>query len=173
MKYSPSEIDAMLAGMQIIVDTREQDTPALRKRIAGFGCPAVRAKLDFGDYSVQFTMPDGTVQNGQNIAVVERKMSLDELANCFTQGRKRYQREFERAKQSGTKIHLIVEGADWEKLYNGKYRSRFLPQSFVASHLSWAQRYGIQLHFCKAETTPKLIHDILKYSLREWLLEQE
>ena len=169
MRYSPGEIDAILASMKIIVDTREQDTPALKRRMAGFGCPAIRQKLDFGDYSMQFTAPDGSVQNGQNIAVVERKMSLDELASCFTAGRKRYQR----AKCSGTKIHLIVEGGDWEKLYNGKYRSRFLPQSFVASHLSWAERYNIQLHFCKAETTPRLVHDILKYALREWLLEQE
>lgn len=173
MKYSPSEIDTILSTMEIIVDTREQNTAALRRRMAGFGCPAIRRKLDFGDYSVQFTLPDGTAVNGQNIAVVERKMSLDELANCFTSGRKRYQREFERAAASGTRIHLIVEGADWEKLYNGKYRSRFLPKSFIASHLSWAERYNIQLHFCKAETTPKLIHDILKYSLREYLLGLE
>lgn len=173
MKYSPSEIDSILGTIEIIVDTREQNTAALRKRIAGFGCPAVRQKLDFGDYSFTYTLPDGTVLNGQNIAVVERKMDLDELAACFTKSRARYQREFERAAAAGTKVHTIIERASYEKIYNKKYISKLNPKSLMASYLSWADRYNIQLHFCEPETTPKLIHDIMHYALREHLLNQE
>ena len=173
MKYHPSEIDSILATMEIIVDTREQNTDALKKRMEGFGCPSIRKKLDFGDYSFQFTLPDGTVQSGQGIAVIERKMSLSELASCFTSGRARYRREFERAVQAGTQIHTIIENASYEKLYSGNYRSKLNPRSFIRTYLSWAGRYGMQLHFCKAETTPKLIRDILYYSLREHLLNME
>ena len=173
MKYSPSEIDSILSTINIIVDTREQNTAALKRRIAGFGCPAVRQKLDFGDYSFTFTLPDGTVQNGQNIAVVERKMDLDELASCFTKSRARYKREFERATAAGTKVHTIIERASYEKIYGKRYISRLNPKSFIASYLSWAGRYNIQLHFCEPETTPALIHDIMHYSLREYLLNLE
>lgn len=97
-------------------------------------------------------------------------MSLDELCTCFTSGRERFKREFERAKVDGARIHLIVENDNYEKLYNHKYRSKLLPQSFIASLLSWSMKYNIQLHFCKAETTGKLISDILHYELREFLL---
>lgn len=173
MKYHPSEIDGILSTMVIIVDTREQNTPALRKRMEEFGCPSIRAKLDYGDYSFQYTLPDGTIHSGQSIAVVERKMSLTELASCFTTGRARYAREFERAARAGTQIHTIIENATYEKLYNGTYRSKLNPRSFIRSYLSWANRYGMQLHFCKAETTPKLIHDILYYALREHLINRE
>lgn len=173
MKYTPTEIDGILQGMKIIVDTREQNTARLKKRMEGFGCPSIRAKLDYGDYSFLYTLPDGTEYSGQKIAVIERKMSLDELANCFTSGRKRYAREFERAAAAGTQIHTIIENANYEKLYNGSYRSKLNPKSFIASYLSWGNRYGMQLHFCKAETTPKLIRDICYYSLREYLLNLE
>lgn len=173
MKYQPSEIDNILAGMVIAVDTREQNTAALQRRIEGFGCPSIRQKLDFGDYSFIADLPDGSKLNGQNIAVVERKMSLDELAACFTGGRGRYQREFERARAAGSKVHTIIENATYEKLYSGAYRSKLHPHSFIGSYLSWANRYGMQLHFCHPDTTGRLIKDILYYSLREYLLGDE
>lgn len=173
MRYHPSEIDSILSTIEIIVDTREQNTPALRKRMEGFGCPSIRQKLDYGDYSFQFTLPDGTVQSGQTIAVVERKMSLSELASCFTSGRARYRREFERAMKTGVKVHTIIENASFEKMYGGDYRSKLNPKSFIRSYLSWRNRYKMQIHFCKAETTPRLIRDIMYYSLREYLLNLE
>lgn len=57
--YSHFEIDRMLSGMTVLVDTREQDTAALRARLEGLERPFRRCKLDYGDYSCEVIKPDG------------------------------------------------------------------------------------------------------------------
>lgn len=153
------EMLAALEGMECIVDTREQDTPRLRRRLKDIGVPHVRQKLDAGDYSARFPLPGGGWM--QAPAAIERKMSLDELAACYCRGRGRFQREFERAKATGIKLYLLVEGATWEDLYAGHYRSQMSAQSFVGSLLAWLARYNCQVLFCEPYTTGKLIHDTL------------
>lgn len=96
-------------------------------------------------------------------------MNLDELCLCFGKERQRFEKEFERAKSSNIKVYLIVEDGSWEKAYNGKYRSLLQPNALIASIDAFRARYGMQLDFCKAETTGKLIHDILYRELKEYL----
>ena len=104
-----------------------------------------------------------------NLFVIERKMSIDELCQCYTHDRDRFVREFERADRDGAKIYLLVEDATWERFYAGKYRSRMQPQSLIGSTLAWLARYKCQVVFCRQETSGKLIHDILYREVREWL----
>lgn len=96
-------------------------------------------------------------------------MSIDELCNCYCKDRGRFEREFERAKAAGAKIILLVEGATWEDIYGGKYRSKMKPQSLVASILAWQARYDCQIFFCKPDTTGLLIKDTLQRELKERL----
>ena len=128
-----------------------------------------RAKLDVGDYSCKCTLPDGEVLDFSARAVIERKMNLDELCMCFGRERRRFEREFERARVAGTRVYLLVEGDNWEKAYNGKYRSLLTPQALIASIDAFRARYGMQLDFCKAETSGRLIRDILYRELKEYL----
>lgn len=158
--------------MTILYDTREQDTPELRKRLEGLNRPYKRVKLNCGDYSGEYVGIDSDLHSMAQIACIERKQGLTELCTNFTSGRARFQREFERAKADGCRMHLIVENDNYEHLRHGKYRSKLAPQSLIASYLSWAARYNIQLHFCKSETTGWLIGEILHYELREFLLNQ-
>jgi len=153
------EILTALEGMVCLVDTREQDTPRLRRRLKELGVPTEREKLDAGDYSAKFPLPGGAWYRLP--VAVERKMSLDELAACYCTGRGRFTREFERAQAAGVKLYLLVEGASWESLYSGSYRSEMSPQSFVASLLAWLTRYNCQVLFCEPRTTGRLIHDAL------------
>lgn len=166
MKYTNFEIRRMLKTMIVLVDTREQDTPAFRKRVEGFGCPYERCKLDYGDYSAAYINESGDKIYINQVVAVERKMSIDELCTCFTNGRQRFEREFVRAKEDGAKIHLLIEDGNYEKMFDGKYRSLITPDALIASYLAWAERYNLQLHFCHAETTPKLIYKILYYALK-------
>ena len=144
--------------MVYIVDSREQDTPALRRRMAQIGT-CVREKLDAGDYSAKIPLPDETWFKVPT--AIERKMDATELAGCYCQSRKRFTAEFERAKASGTKLYMLVEGESWESIYAGSYRSKMAPQALVASILAWLARYDCQLIFCNSRTTGKLIRDIL------------
>lgn len=160
----PVEVKTALESMVCLVDTREQDTPRLRARLRDIGCPWERQKLDFGDYSVKCDL-----LNLSGSVSVERKMDLDELCNCYCKDRKRFEREFERAKQAGAKVYLLIENGDWEKAYAGRYRSQMKPESLVASMMAWLSRYDCQLLFCKEETSGQLIHDILYRELKERL----
>lgn len=163
------EVVNALESMTLLVDTREQPTQNLQRRIATSGLPAERIKLDAGDYSCKCTLSNGSELDFSKRVAIERKMNIDELCMCFGTQRKRFEKEFERAKQAGTKIYLIVEGGSWENIYNGKYKSKMTPQALVASIDAFRSRYGMQLDFCKAETTGKLIRDILYRELKEYL----
>lgn len=169
MRYTNFEVDHMLESMKILIDTREQNTESLKRRIESFGCPSERCCLNVGDYSVAYTDIAGEPINLSNKVAVERKMNSDELCNCFTKGRERFRREFERAKEKNMKLHLIIENESWERVFAGKYRSRMNPDAIIASMLAWSIRYNFNIHFCKKETTGKLIYKILRYELKEIL----
>ena len=158
---TPFELRDSLEAMVILVDTREQDTPRLRARLQEMNCPYERQKLDFGDYSAKFPLPHGEWFTLADKVVVERKMSLDELCNCYCKERARFEREFGRAKEAGAKIYLLIENASWEKAYKGDYRSQMASTAFVASLCAWLARYNCQLIMCKPETSGKLIRDLL------------
>lgn len=160
--------------MEILIDTREQPTPRARKRYETFGVPYRRVTLSYGDYSYNATLPGGErLYEGDGGITpsfsIERKMDLDELASCFTRGRDRFRREFERARDNNARIFLIVENATWENLLAGKYRSRVHPSAFLASITAWTIRYNMNLIFCKEETTGKLIKELCYRDLKERL----
>lgn len=172
------EQEEMLKSMQILVDTREQDTERARRRYSTFGVPYSRATLNYGDYCYNAQLPNGAwlFDKEQTISapiVVERKMDLDELAMCFTRSRDRFEREFQRAKENNARIFLIIENASWENLLNGKYRSRYNQSAFLASLAAWIIRYDLQLIFCKEETSGKLIKEFLYRDLKERIVRGE
>lgn len=166
------EQDAMLQSMQILVDTREQNTERARKRYSTFGVPYSRATLSYGDYCYNAQLPNGDwlFKEGEIVAapiVIERKMNLDELAMCFTRERDRFEREFQRAKANNARIFLLIENATWENLLNGRYRSKYNQNAFLASLAAWIIRYDLQLIFCKEETSGRLIKEFLYRDLKE------
>lgn len=164
----PVDVDASLKSMVCLVDTREQDTPAFRERISHFD-QWERYKLDAGDYSAKFLLPDSS---WFFLPVsIERKYAIDELCMCYCQQRGRFEREFERAFEAHSKLYLLVEGGSWEDVYSGKYRSQMNPKSLVGSILAWLSRYNCQLMFCKKETSGQLIKDILYREGKEALLK--
>ena len=167
--YTHFEIDRILDSMTILVDTREQDTPALRARLKGLGRPFKRCKLDYGDYSCEVVRPDGTVASAEHRVCIERKMNLDELCGCFTIGRDQFEREFQRAEKDGAKVHLLIENATWEKIWSGAYRSRMKPEALDASLLAWCARYDITLQFCHSNSAGRLIGRILRYEVKALL----
>lgn len=149
------------------MDTREQPTKNLVKRLS-FLQPNVRETLNAGDYTAKTLLPDGTWFYVP--AAVERKMSLTEIAGNFTRERERFKAEFNRARENGIRLYLLIEQASWESAYAGFYRSQLKPQSMVASLLTWSARYGCMISMCeRADTGGKLIRDILHYEMREAL----
>lgn len=167
------EIREALDTFAVLADKREQNTARATERFAALGDPA-RATLDYGDYCGQITLPGGCqlYDESERIyprCVVERKMSLDELAANFTRGRDRFKREFERAAEKGAKVFLLVEGFSWEAVFNHRYRSKYNPAAFEASILAWLARYDVTLLSCKPGTSGRLIKSVLYRDMKERL----
>lgn len=153
-----------LATMSVLCDTREQITPRSSRRLKQIGVPIERVALSFGDYSARCDALDL-----RSSVAIERKMDLSELARCYCQDRKRFIREFERAKEAGAKLYLLVENGSLDEAYSGHYRAKVHPASLTASMLAWLARYDCQILFCKEENSGHVIHDVLFRELKERL----
>lgn len=167
------DIKKSLENITILYDTREQQTEKLKRRLEQMEVDAERVKLDYGDYSIKCPLPDGQEFDFSNKCVVERKMSIDELAMCLGTERDRFEREFKRAQKDNCKIYLLIEDATWEKIFNHKYRSKMTPFSIVASLFAWIPRYNMIPIFCKSETSGKIIKEILYRELKEYLENEQ
>jgi hypothetical protein len=167
------EIKRILKSFEIIVDTREQETFRSQKRYEALGVPYYRQTLNYGDYTYNVNV-DGkdlhkTEGRVNGLCVVERKQNLDELANCFTRGRERFAREFERASEQNAKVYLLIENGSLDMLIKGQYRSRFKPKSFLASLMAWEVRYNLTTLFCESEHSGILIKEVLYRDIKERL----
>ena len=166
---TPFEVKEALESLVLLVDTREQDTIFFRRRMKEAGLPWERRKLDFGDYSMKAKLEDGQEVDFSPDIAIERKMNLDELCQCYGKERKRFQKEFSRAKEAGAKLYLLVENGSWEKAFGGDYRSQMKPQALTASLTAWLARYNCQVIFCQAKTTPRIIREIVYREAKERL----
>lgn len=167
------EVDEVLRSFRILVDNREQNTPKAVERYKSFGVPYERATLNYGDYCGMITVNDSSIYDTgkavKAVCVIERKMSLDELAMCFTRGRDRFRREMERATENGSTVYLLVENATYEGIINHRYRSKYNPKAFLASLTAWTVRYNLRPIFCKADTSGTVIKEILYRDMKERL----
>ena len=162
----PLEVEEALKTLTAIVDTREQPTPQLTKRLECFQ-RYERATLNAGDYSGKVLINGGWLQLP---VAIERKMNIDELCNNFCKQRPRFEREFNRAKENGVKMYLLIEGGNWESIYNGYYLSHMRSRSLVGSILTWLSRFDCQLLMCNRNISGQLIWDVLYYEARTYLL---
>ena len=167
------DLEKTLSTMVLVVDSREKPTDEAKKRWESFGVPYRIHGLRSGDYTAEFLLPNGETFSLENHAVVERKMSIGELCGNFCQNRARFIREFERIKEAGAKAYIIVEGANWEAIYNHRYHSQMAPQALVASLTAWMARYNAHIIFCKADTFPRLCREILYREAKEILSSLE
>lgn len=117
----------------LIVDTREK-LPWDWECDSAFS-EVVHEKLDGGDYSIRGL---------EDIVVIERKASVDELFNNFTKDKKRIVAEFERLKNHKFKVIIIEETFDdvmnpqhyYVNKKNINRRSPKMPVAVVASNLT-------------------------------------
>ena len=166
----PVEIQNAIDGAVFLIDTREQDTARLRDRIKQIGLPVERKTLHYGDYSIKCPLPNGEWLDLSETVTVERKMGADEICQCFTHDRGRFEREFERAKAANAKIYLLVENGEIEKAYKGEYRSKMKSKALVASVFAWLSRYDCIYLSCPADLSGLVIKDILFREMKERLL---
>jgi ERCC4-type nuclease len=167
------DLQKTLSTMVLLVDSREKPTEQAKKRWCDFGLPYRIQALKSGDYAAEFTLPSGETISLENVALIERKLGLTEICGNFCQNRDRFIREFERIKEAGARVYIVIENGSWENVYSGKYRSQMHPNALIANLTAWMARYNAHIVFCKAETFPKLCKEILYREAKEYLQDME
>lgn len=163
------DVEYALEHITILVDSREHPNAAYHRRIRQMSVPITTVTLSYGDYSCRTVLPDEREISLQNKVVVERKMSLDEICGNFGRERKRFIAEFERAKADGARVYLLIENATFTDIFSHNYRSKYAPNSLIASIFAWIPRYNTVPVFCKPNESGKLIAEIMKRELKERL----
>lgn len=166
-----SKLDSVLSSAIVLVDTRERETERLKSRLKSMGYQYERVKLDYGDYSVRINIDDRVIDLSNRFSI-ERKMGLDECCLCFTKERARFEREFQRAKEAGARIYLLIEDASWEKIFLHDYRSKTSPMSLIGSLLSWQIRYNLHIIMCHNKCSGKMIQGIISHEIKEYIREE-
>lgn len=162
---SDKEFKQIIAGMVVIVDTREKKNQHILDYFEKYNIPYEIRKLETADYTVEF--PKNPEFN--HCVLIERKGSLNELAGNFTTNRERFVREFERLENE--EMHMIVEGASFKKILNQSYRSSMHPKAFIASLFTFYYRYNCNLWLLPSkEETPIVMYGLFYYHLREKIL---
>ena len=150
---------------KIIIDTREQ-RPLCFSGLHIRGVPELRTerqKLNEGDYSI-FGL--------KHKVFIERKSPQDLYGTLF-QGRERFERELERVKAADYKYrYLVVETTPFGfASYMEYHRNMTQFNSAFSSLMTWAERYGLKVRWCK---TPQGTADyVARLALKIWEDEKD
>lgn len=174
-RYTDTEIKKLLKSLTVIVDTREQVNDHILKYFDAKKIPYKVEKLDFCDYA--FMIP-ANIELGitrdlyfSDKIAIERKAHLEELSGNLCQGRTAFENEFIRSGNS--KVHLLVEKASYEDIVAHNYKTEYNPKSYIASLLSFADRYDFSITYMKDNNlSGQFIYFTFYYYLRNYLLNR-
>jgi ERCC4-type nuclease len=170
--YTDAELKALLSGLTILIDTREQENGHITDYLAKHKIPHISKKLNVGDYSAMLPAnPElGIIRDTYftgDIAI-ERKASLDELSNNLTANRAQFEAELIRAHRC--KLLLMVEDAGYADIVNHRYRSQYDPKSFIATLATYTARYDLNINFVPVACAGNFIYFTIFYHIRNYLL---
>ena len=170
--YTAKELKALLSTMTVLVDTREQKNDHITEYFASKKVKFVSHKLDFCDYAAMIPKNEemGIYRDTYftDLIAVERKASLDELANNLTKDRTRFESELIRS--HGCQVLLMIEGCTYYDILRHGYISNYEPKSYIATLASYTARYGLNVNFIAKAAAGNFIYYTLLYGVRNYLL---
>lgn len=153
--------------MYLLIDSREKPK-AISSILNHFAKNNVKydvTKLYFGDY-MDYARPS---------RVVDRKQNIAELAMNCTRDHKRFKRELERVKATGSELILLVEQntyKDGDKTIKVKNIEDLMlwtaPRGVVRGEqmyrvlISWCHKYPLRVEFCHKKSTGPRILELLE-----------
>lgn len=159
---------------KILIDTREKDNKHIVDKLKTNNINIDNVALVIGDYRIQ---------TGTYVApvTIERKGSLDELIGNLldkdkdNEGNNRFIRELNRARDSKTRLILLIEDKDfYTKLLTGDYRSNVNPKAIRGMIMSLEAKYpNLSIVGVDKSTSASYIHTTLYYHMRQIMKEVE
>lgn len=157
---------------KILVDSREKENKHIVDKFKTNNIDIDNIGLVIGDYRIQ---------SGTYIPpiTIERKGSLDELIGNLldkdkdNEGNNRFIRELNRARDSQTRIILLIGDKDfYVKLLTGDYRSNVNPKAIRGMVMSLEAKYpNLSIVGVDKSTSASYIHTTLYYYLRQKMKE--
>lgn len=153
--------------MYLLIDSREKPKAinGILRHLASKGVKYDVTKLYFGDY-MNYAKPN---------RVIDRKHNIAELAMNCTRDRKRFKRELERVKATGSELILLVEQnsfKDREKVISVETIEDLIlwtaPKGVVRGEqvyrvlVSWCHKYPLRVEFCHKSETGQRILELLE-----------
>ena len=166
-RYSEKEIKDLLKTIVILVDTREQENSHILNYFDKKKIQYKKQKLNAGDYScyIPANTELGITRDLYLSTVIEKKNSVDELAQSF-KDRNRFEAEFIRAAKKECSIMLLVEdGKGYQNIINHHYRSQYEPKALLGSLKSFENRYGFTTAFIDKQYVGNWIYHTLYYAI--------
>lgn len=169
--YTDKELKLLLSSLTVIIDTREQQNSHIVDYLDKHKILHTSKKPDYGDYSCMLPVNPklGIMRDSyfSDTIAVERKDTLDELANNLTADRLRFESELIRS--HGYKTLLMIESGGYDDIIKHNYRSQYEPKSFIATLATYSVRYGLNINFIPAAYAGNFILYSLTYCVREYL----
>ena len=174
VQLSDYKVEKLLKQMVILVDTAEQENSHITNAFDKHKIAWRKKSLKFGDYSCELKADDSGLPCDvtlENIVVVERKNSLDELGNNLKDGRTQFRNEFIESVRVGCQnTHLVIEKGSWADIDKGNYEyGHKNAKSFYNSLLSFANRYNIKIDFVPKDLIWLHIVRIMQMQLKNLL----
>lgn len=150
----------------LLIDTRERPKAiqGIMRTIERAGIEYERTKLLFGDYQ-DYNRPE---------VVIDRKQSIQELAQNCTRDHVRFRAELDRAKKAGAKLIILVEqnrykdGDEWrtveditDLMYWTSPHTTIRGEKVYRVLRGWMAKYNIDVQFCDKRSTGKRILEII------------
>lgn len=168
IKASPKRLEELYKEMVILVDTREKSNSHIIEYFEQNKILYLEHKLEVGDYSFMIPKNDIFHQDVMftNHMVIERKNSLEEISGNLSNDRTRFENELAEIYDRKIKLYNIVEGGSLTDIMNGNYNTQYHHSAFLASYLSFMDRYNFTPLFTTKPNSGKLIYSLCKYHLR-------
>lgn len=168
--FNKREVEDLLSRLVIKVDTREQKNGHITSFFDRRNMKWESMKVEAGDYSAYIpAAPESGIFRDIHLnAAVERKNSLDELAQSVKE-RSRFEHELSRARRQNTRMIILVEDGSYPDLIRGNYRSDYTSKSLTGSLFAFESRYETPINYVSKEDAGHYIFHWLYYQAREAL----
>lgn len=169
-KLSDKEKSELLKSMVILIDTKEKKNEHIVQALERKNIPYKSMALNYGDYS--FYIPKNEKLGiGRDLyfdkeIVIERKANLEELSSNLTHKRDQFEKELALAPK--TKC-ILLESGTYDDLTHGRYDTKYLPKSYLASFHAFWHRYNCPVFMIG---NPKNAYVFIKFYFESYLKEQ-
>lgn len=154
----------------ITIDTREKDNH-IKDTLDKYGIKYRVKKLDYGDYGIEIDKNEelGINEDIKFHIAIERKASLDEIANNLTRGQKRFYNEIQRCIDDNGFMIIMIEDSTYDDIVNENYTSKLTSKQFLGLLHGVTAKYEVPFVFISKSKAPLYVYDVLKYHAREIL----